>query len=127
MADAVETKVEWSAPARGERWTEEVGRRMVEALRRSGQTQGAFARGHGINTQRVKYWVDRVEGGETAAGAPSRGRQGESPAFAPVRIVEATAPASIEVVVGGAVVRVPPRFDEQHLRRIVAALGGATC
>lgn len=123
-----ESQLEWTPPASGERWTEEVGRGMVESLRRSGDTQGKFARRHGLNSQRVKYWRDRVEGRGTAKPVRA-GRSAAPVSFAPVRVVDkagASAPA-LEVVVGGAVVRVPAKFDEQHLRRLVAALSGGSC
>lgn len=34
---------------------------MVRRLRRSGQSIAAFAREHGLDPQRVRYWRERVE------------------------------------------------------------------
>jgi len=46
----------------------------------------------------------------------------------PVRVTSAQPAASgLEVVVGGAVVRVGRGFDDELLRRVVAALGEASC
>lgn len=131
MVDA-DRASDWTPPTRGGRWSEAVGRAMVESFRRSGDSQGAFARRHGMNAQRVKYWVDRVEG-RRAHVAARRARQSAQVSFAPVRVVDAAntaralAAPPIEVVVGAAVVRVPSEFDEAHLRRVVAALGGGSC
>jgi len=54
---------------------------------------------------------------------------GETPvAFAPVRVTSAPpAVSGLEVVIGGAVVRVDVGFDGDLLRRVVAALGEASC
>lgn len=126
MAEA-ELIPDWTPPARGGRWTVEVGWAMVESLRRSGESQGAFARRHGIQEQRVRYWLSRVEG--RAAGSGLTGRETKPVTFAAVRVVQAPKVAAIrlDVVVGAAVVRVPVEFDEHHLRRVVAALQGASC
>lgn len=130
MADA-ETSMGWNPPRAGERWTEAVGRAMVESLRRSRESRAAFARRHGLNSQRIKYWLDRLEG--SARRGRRRERQADTAAaFAPVRVVEARADAAaaalaLEVVVCGVVVRVPACFEEQHLRRVVEALRGASC
>ena len=126
-----ETGSDWAPPPKGVRWTDAVGRAMVESLRSSGLSQGAFARGCGENPQRVKYWLDRIEGRSKQARPSRGGRQAAAVTFAPVRIAEgprvaASSPA-LEVVVGTAVVRVPPGFDEQHLVRVVTALGGVAC
>jgi hypothetical protein len=49
-------------------------------------------------------------------------------AFAPVRVTSAQpAVSGLEVVIGGAVVRVGRGFDGDLLRRVVAALGEASC
>jgi hypothetical protein len=48
--------------------------------------------------------------------------------FAPVRVTaEPAATSVLEVVVGGAVVRVAQGFDGELLRRVVATLGETSC
>lgn len=101
---------------------------MVAALRRYGGGVADFAVRHDLDPQRVRYWIGRVEQGRRAR--PRLGR-GEAVVFAPVRVIDSPAKAApaqvLEVVVGAAVVRVGGDFDETHLRRVVAALGGVAC
>lgn len=42
-------------------WSEDEGRRVVEAWRRSGETATAFARQHGMRAKRLVYWCERLE------------------------------------------------------------------
>jgi hypothetical protein len=97
---------------------------MVAALRASGETAAAFARRHGLQEARVQRWVVRV-------GSKAKARSAEPVqrvAFAPVRVSSAEpAVSGLEVVVGGAMVRVGRGFDDDLLRRVVAALGEASC
>ncbi len=121
----------WAPPAQGGRWTRADGRAMVESYRSSGLKVGAFARLHGLNSQRVNYWLEGAETKDTSAPTSRKARAGAAVTFAPIRIVGAPSDvgprAVLEVAVGGAVVRVPQGFDEQHLRRVVVALGGGSC
>jgi hypothetical protein len=95
---------------------------MVAALRASGETPAAFARRHGLHEVRVQRWVARV-GRKARSAAPV-----QAVAFAPVRVTSAQpAVSGLEVVVGGAVVRVSSGFDGELLRRVVATLGEAPC
>jgi hypothetical protein len=41
-------------------WSEDEGRRVVEAWRRSGQSATAFARRHGLRAKRLVYWSKRL-------------------------------------------------------------------
>ena len=94
---------------------------MVAALRASGETPAAFARRHGLHEVRVQRWVTRV--GRKARSAPV-----QPVAFAPVRVTSAQpAVCGVEVVVGGAVIRVGRGFDGDLLRRVVAALAEVSC
>jgi hypothetical protein len=108
------------------RWQLEDGEAMVAALRASGETPAEFARRHGVQEVRVQRWVARV-------GRKPRASATVQPVvFAPVRVTAQQATASehghgLEVVVGGAVVRVSRGFDGELLRRVVATLGEASC
>lgn len=113
---------EWTPPRGRARWQLADGELMVAALRASGETPAAFARRHGVHEVRVQRWAARV-------GRTSRSTSPVPPiVFAPVRVTAAPASAAgLEVVIGGAVVRVGDRFDADLLRRVVAALGEASC
>lgn len=114
----------WVPPRGRQRWQQADGEAMVSALRASGGTLAEFARRHGLHPARVQRWVARVaKRGRRAAGGAAVG-------FAPVRITEKQTAGSglvLEVVVGGAVVRVGRGFDNELLRRVVAALGETSC
>ena len=113
---------EWTPPRGRPRWQLADGELMVAALRASGETPAAFARRHGLHEVRVQRWVARVGRKARSAGP------GQPVAFAPVRVTSAQPAASgLEVVIGGAVVRVSHGFDDELLRRVVAALGEAPC
>lgn len=119
----VTTPVEWTPPRGRPRWTMADGELMVAALRASGETPAAFARRHDLHEVRVQRWVGRV-GRKARSAAPVQQPVG----FAPVRVTSAQAEVSgLEVMVGGAVVRVGRGFDGELLRRVVAALGEASC
>lgn len=116
----------WVVPE-ARHWDEADARGMVAALRASGEGIAEFARRHGLHEERVRRWHRRLEG-RRAATPPATAMT-----FAPVRVLAAptspapAADASLEVTVGGAVVRVRPDFDAALLARLVAALGGARC
>lgn len=113
---------EWTPPRGRLRWQLADGELMVAALRASGETPAAFARRHGLHEVRVQRWVARV-GRKARSAAPA-----QPVAFAPVRVTSAQpAVSGLEVVIGGAVVRVGRGFDGDLLRRVVAALGEASC
>jgi len=113
---------EWTPPRGRARWRLADGELMVAALRASGETPATFAKRHGLHETRVQRWVARV-------GRKARSSTPVQPvAFAPVRVSSApSAVSGLEVVVGGAMVRVGHGFDGDLLRRVVAALGEASC
>jgi hypothetical protein len=78
-------------PDRSNYWSEDEGRRVVEAWRQSGENATAFARRHGLRARRLVYWSKRLE---TNANVPA----------ATVSFVPAAVVASDEVV---AVIRAP--------------------
>ena len=127
----------WMPPADRQRWGEAEAQAMVEAFRDSGLSVREFAERHGIGEWRVRKWAGRLSVKSTAPRTAAASTGGRGVRFAPVRLVPATrgsasgsAPRSgsiVEVVVGGAVVRVTDGFDEDLLRRVVSALGGTGC
>jgi hypothetical protein len=115
--------VEWTPPRGRVRWRREGGEAMVAALQASGETPAGFARRHGVQEVRVQRWVARV-------GRKPRPSRTVPIAFAPVRVTALQATTNghgLEVVVGGAVVRVGRGFDGELLRQVVMALGEASC
>ena len=66
-------------------WSEDEGRRVVEAWRESGENATAFSRRHGLRAKRLAYWSKRLG---VNASAPA----------ATVSFVPATVVASDEVV-----------------------------
>ena len=116
--------VEWAPPRGRMRWRLEDGEAMVAALRASGETLAGFARRHGVQEVRVQRWVARV-GRKPRPSVPI-----QPVVFAPVRVAAEQATSSghgLEVVIGGAVVRVGRGFDAELLRRVIATLGEASC
>jgi transposase-like protein len=47
-------------PRSSKYWSEADGRAVIEAWRRSGESRSAFARRHGLQTKRLKYWAGRL-------------------------------------------------------------------
>lgn len=41
-------------------WSEDEGRRVVEAWQRSGENAAAFSRRHGLQARRLVYWIKRL-------------------------------------------------------------------
>lgn len=72
-------------------WSEDEGRRVVEAWRQSGENATAFARRHGLHAKRLMYWSKRLAANASAPAA--------TVSFVPAAVV-----ASDEVV---AVIRAP--------------------
>lgn len=54
-------------PTSSKYWSEAEGRAVVEAWRRSGEPVSTFARRHGVQSRRIKYWAERHSGAEMAA------------------------------------------------------------
>jgi hypothetical protein len=110
------------------------GRALVEAWRSSGLSGAAFCRERNLRTQRLHYWRERlgypikVVGGCRSSVVPPSPLSSEG--F--VQVVAGPSPSvpstSVDIVVGGAVVRVRPGFDAALLRDVVQALGaGSAC
>ncbi|MEO7729652.1 MAG: hypothetical protein ABIY55_01665, partial [Kofleriaceae bacterium] len=59
---------EMRLPRSSKYWSEADGRAVIEAWRRSGESRSAFARRHGLQTKRLKYWAERL----SRADGPAR-------------------------------------------------------
>lgn len=100
-------------------WREADARVIVEAWRSSGEALMQFSRRHGLDHNRVRRWVSRVD-----SGGPS-----PSPAevtFHPVRVKvdpwQATERHVELMLPDGRGVRVPEGFDIEYLRRVLAVV-----
>ena len=121
----------WTVP-HSRRWRESDARGMVAALRASGDGIAEFARRHGLHEERVRRWNRRLQGQARRATPATTTPPAAAIAFAPVRVLAtpsewAAADAPLDILVGGAVLRVHRGFDEALLRQVVGALGGGRC
>ncbi|WP_437962104.1 hypothetical protein WME76_12100 [Sorangium sp. So ce119] len=105
-----------------------IWRDRVARWHRSGHSARVFAEQEGINAGTLYSWSRRL--GMKRSEHRHRSDKAMLPALLPVVVAPpgATAPslgAALEIVFpDGAVVRVPPTFDEETLARVVRALGG---
>lgn len=125
---------QWQPP-RGRRWKRQDAEQMAAALRASGLSVARFALQHGLNGQRVHWWMKQLGG---TAARTEKTKAESRPQFVPVRVIESLSrskPGStpkeqggLEIQVGDStVIRVRRGFDNELLRSVVAALEGATC
>jgi transposase len=112
---------------------------VISEWRASGLSQVEFCRRRGISDRALNNWLYKSPYRERAARvlaarAQANGHE-ETPRFVPVSVVAATGAvdtrtvfAAIEVVLAsGSRIAVPPGFDEETLRRVVAALETRPC
>lgn len=98
-------------------WREDDARRALAEVERRGETDVAFERRTGIPVSRLRWWRKRLR----AAGP-------DPMSLLPVQVVRSkrsevdSTAAPFEVLVGERIVRVPPGFDDDALRRLVRAL-----
>ena len=93
------------------RWTEEDAHSVLEKASTSSKSLSAFARGQGLNPQRLYWWRSRL-----AAQRPA------TVGFQEVRLPTESL-SSFEVVLrDGLVIRVPASFDPAALCRLLAVL-----
>ena len=94
---------------------------LVEQAGRPGMSVAGLAMKHGVNANQLRRWMKLQHLHGTLP----------MPALLPVTVCEPPAreavmpscvPPTIEIEMAGAVVRVPPTFDEQHLRSVLRAL-----
>ena len=121
---------------RRRRWRTSDAEAVVEAWEASSSSMTGFAVAHGIKFERLRRWRSRLRreresappGGSGTALiplAPVVVRAFSEPAEQPAPDPLTAAHAILDVAVGPAVVRVPADFDDEHLRRVVAALARA--
>ena len=116
-----------SQPPMIEPLDESGGRALVEDWRASGLSGAAYCRANNIRPQRLHYWRERL-GYPIKVVGERRAAMVHQPSMAPatgfVQVVVDTTPrcTSVDIVVGGAMIRVQPGFDIDLLRSIVAAL-----
>jgi hypothetical protein len=105
------------------------GRALVEAWRVSGLSGAAFCRQHNLRAQRLHYWRERLGYPIKVVGEPSScvpvTRPPTTDGFVQMVVRAQPGPPSthVDIVVGGAVIRVEPGFDADLLRGVVGALG----
>ena len=98
---------------------ESVWARRVEEFHRSGLTGPGFVQGRGYTVAALKYWEKKLK------AAPPPRPLSLARVVRPGMVVEPTADAAIEVVIGSARIVVRRGFDPELVRALVAALGGA--
>jgi hypothetical protein len=95
-------------------------RRVLAAQRRSGLSLVEFARRRGLRANTLSWWRHRLRDSDDDGEPANAERFIEITPDLGVRDVQA---AGFEIVLGdGKVVRVPERFGEESLRRLLAAL-----
>lgn len=58
-------------PTSSNYWSEAEGRAVIEAWQRSGEPVAVFARRHGVQSKRIKYWSGRLARAEAPAATLS--------------------------------------------------------
>ena len=95
---------------------------------RSGQSIHTFCDHHGLSEGSFHAWRRTIaQRDQQAAGVPAVHGAGDLPAFVPLRVTGTPAASSsispLELVLGqGRVIRVPPGFDANTLRNLLAVL-----
>ena len=104
-------------------------RDRVARWHKSGHSARVFAEQEGVNAGTLYSWSRRL--GMKRSEFRQRSEKATLPTLLPVVVAPSGATAcspgaALEIVFpDGAVVRVPPTFDEETLARVVRALGGA--
>lgn len=110
--------------------SEQIWRERVASWKKSGQTATEYARQIGVRPQTLAWWGWRIR---TQPAKPGKEpAKPQAAGFVEIRVStseteeEREAPAEpLELMLGeGLRLRIPVRFDEGSLRRVVATLGG---
>jgi transposase len=109
------------------------GRALVESWRASGLSGSAYCREHGERPQKLHYWRQRL-GYPIRTANCDRIPMVPPPAppaagFVQVMVAPTTTSANtdVEILVGGAVIRVRPGFDPSLLQSVITALSEQSC
>jgi hypothetical protein len=78
----------------------------------------AFCRREGVTPTAFAHWRKEIATRDACRAG--------TPMFVPVHVTPGPVPLEVVLPVG-LVVRVPPAFDPDHLRAVVAALEGSPC
>ncbi len=105
------------------------GRALVESWRASGLSGAAFCRANSLRPQRLHYWRERLGYPiklvrSSAMVSPVASPAPEPSGFVQMVVRPPSATTDVEIVIGGAVIRVQPGFDAGMLRAVVSALRG---
>jgi transposase-like protein len=92
-----------------QQWSEAEARGMLEELASSGDSMAKFARRKGVSRSRLAYWQRRL-------------REVSAPEFVALALPPA-APAFIEIVGEGFVVRVREERGAEEVARLAVAIG----
>lgn len=107
------------------RWSEDQRREAMAAHAQSGVSLWAFAKTAGIGYTTLTHWRDRERAGSATRLVPVQIEEPSAPASmaAPAAPgVAATRGSTLDVIVGGAVVRVGADFDDAVLLRVMRVL-----
>jgi transposase-like protein len=99
----------FTGPHRTRHWSEAEARGMLEELASSGESVARFAQRTGVSRSRLAYWQRRL-------------RELSAPEFVALTLPPA-APAYIEIVGEGFVVRVREERDADEVARLAVAIG----
>jgi len=108
-------------------------RRLIGRWRASGLAKSVFCQREGVSDASLHWWLGEIarrDGrGPKRAMAATPAKKPVPPGFVPLRVVPARTPElqPFELVVAVQVVRVPPAFDPEALRRLLDALEGRAC
>lgn len=100
------------------------GRALVEAWQTSGLSGAAYCRQQGLRPQRLHYWRERL-GYPIKVVAEARRTTVSSSSVTSgfvEMVVGPPATTDVDIIVGGARIRIQPGFDRDLLRAVVATL-----
>jgi hypothetical protein len=121
-------------PSKRDRTKERFWRHTLRQWRRSGLSVRAFCAEHDLTEPLFYAWRrilaerDQERAQVATARRVRREIRNEAPAFVPLRVIDTSAPATLEVVLQhGRVVRVVRGFDADTLRQLLALLEERPC
>jgi transposase len=107
---------------------EQFWRGVLRRWQGSKLTVGQFCAGHGVSVASFYSWRRIIAERDRQARQPSDSTAaGDRPVFVPLSVTPALPNPTLEVVAGsGRIVRIPPGFDADTLRRLLAVLEEAS-